>query len=83
MVAKEKIAQADMDATMGRLQFSTDIKDVADADLVVEAVFENKDVKAGVFEQIDAIAKDGAILATNTSSISITELAAVTKRPRR
>ncbi len=59
----------------------SDYAELADADVVVEAVFENMDVKKEVFAKLDAICKPGAILATNTSTLDIDEMAAVTKRP--
>jgi 3-hydroxybutyryl-CoA dehydrogenase len=82
MVAKEKITAADKDATMARLATSSDLKaGVKSADLVVEAATENVDLKCKIFREMDEHAPDGAILATNTSSISITRIAAQTKRP--
>jgi len=81
-VAKERISTDEKVSAIGRLEPSTDIATgVADADLVVEAVSETMDVKATVFHQLDAHAPDDAILASNTSSISITGLAAETDRP--
>lgn len=81
MIKKEKITQADKDATLARIKKSTDLKDVADCDVVIEAVTEDIAIKLDVFKQIDSVLKKGAILASNTSSISITELAAATQRP--
>ncbi len=65
----------------GRLTGITDMAALKDCDLLIEAATENKKIKFEIFKQLDEVAKDGAILATNTSSISITEIAAVTKRP--
>ncbi|PIK16471.1 3-hydroxybutyryl-CoA dehydrogenase [Halobacteriovorax sp. JY17] len=65
----------------GRLTGITDMAALKDCDLLIEAATENKKIKFEIFKQLDAVAKEGAILATNTSSISITEIAAVTKRP--
>ena len=65
----------------GRLTGITDMSALKDCDLLIEAATENKKIKFEIFKQLDEVAKDGAILATNTSSISITEIAAVTKRP--
>lgn len=65
----------------GRLSGITDMSVLKDCDLLIEAATENKKIKFEIFKQLDEVAKDGAILATNTSSISITEIAAVTKRP--
>ena len=82
MVAKEKITQADRDATMSRITTSTDLAAGAkDADLVIEAASENFTIKKQIFETLNNACKDTAILASNTSSISITDLAAGTKHP--
>jgi len=81
MIKKEKISQADKDATLARIKKSTDLKGVADCDVVIEAVTEDIAIKLDVFKQIDSVLKKGGILASNTSSISITELAAATQRP--
>ena len=79
---KGKITAADIEATLGRISTNTDLSaGVANADLVVEAASENNEIKAKIFQQMDAAAKEGAILASNTSSISITWIAAQTKRP--
>jgi len=80
-VKKEKISVADKEATMGRIQKSTSLEDGKDADLVIEAVFENLEVKKTVFQKLDGICRDGVIFASNTSSIPITTLAAATTRP--
>ena len=82
-VKKEKISQADADATMGRLSLSRDVRGLADCELVVEAIFENFEAKRAIYQQIDPLLGPGAILASNTSSISITELAATTRRADR
>lgn len=81
MVAKEKISEADAAAALGRISRGTSLEDISDQDLIVEAVVERADVKAMVFKQLDEIAKPTAILASNTSSISITEIGAHTQRP--
>ncbi|MFM9027226.1 MAG: 3-hydroxybutyryl-CoA dehydrogenase [Bacteroidota bacterium] len=82
MVAKEKITLMDKDATLGRLKTFTSLSEGAvSADLVVEAATENVDLKCKIFRDMDSMAPAGAILATNTSSISITHIAANTKRP--
>jgi 3-hydroxybutyryl-CoA dehydrogenase len=78
---KGKIAEADVDAALGRIITTTDLDAVADADIVVEAVFEKIEIKHEVFRTLDQICKDGAILATNTSAIPVTQIAAVTARP--
>jgi len=81
-VDKDKIAAADKDAALDRLSTTTDTAEgVEDVDLVVEAVPEEQDLKADVFGTLDAHAPDDAILASNTSSISITWIAAQTERP--
>ena len=81
-VKKEKITQEQSDEIMARIAGSTDLPTaVADVDMVVEAVFEREDVKKDVFVQLDKHAPQGAILATNTSSISITAIASATSRP--
>ena len=81
LVAKEKISADDKTATLVRLKTSTEMHGaVSDADLVVEAATERLDLKLKIFEQIDASAPADAILATNTSSISITRIAAATGR---
>ncbi|GEN54794.1 MULTISPECIES: 3-hydroxybutyryl-CoA dehydrogenase [Halobacillus] len=80
-VEKGRMSEEDQKAAYGRLQTTTDLKDASDCDLVVEAVVENMDVKVSVFQQLDEITPAHAILATNTSSLPITEIAAATKRP--
>ena len=82
MVAKEKISEADKEKTLAQITTYTSIESgVEFADLVVEAATENKDLKLKIFKQLDAACPKGCILATNTSSISITEIAAITSRP--
>ena len=84
LLSKERISEDDKTATLDRLSTSTDMKAaVANADLVVEAATENVDLKLKIFQQLDEAAPEGAVLATNTSSISITKIAAVTKRPEK
>jgi 3-hydroxybutyryl-CoA dehydrogenase len=80
-IKKGALAEADRDAALGRITAATDLAAVAGADLVVEAATENRDLKFRIFADMDAHAPEHAILATNTSSISITEIAARTKRP--
>ncbi|MCX5228705.1 3-hydroxyacyl-CoA dehydrogenase family protein [Streptomyces sp. NPDC006553] len=80
-VAKGRLDAADAEAALGRIHATTELEAVADADIVVEAVFENLDVKHEIFRSLDKIAKDGAVLASNTSAIPITKIAAVTERP--
>lgn len=84
MVAREKIQAAEVAEVLGRIQTCTALEGaVADADLVVEAATENASLKKKIFEDLDALCPEKTILATNTSSISITEIAAVTKRPEK
>ncbi|ASS97931.1 3-hydroxybutyryl-CoA dehydrogenase [Geobacillus thermocatenulatus] len=80
-VEKGKMTAADKDAALARLARSTDLHAAAKADLVIEAVVENMDVKTKLFAELDALARPEAILASNTSSLPITEIAAATKRP--
>jgi 3-hydroxybutyryl-CoA dehydrogenase len=81
-VELQKLSQADADATLGRLQTSTQLREVAsDADLVIEAAPEKIDLKLQLFAELDRLAKPACILASNTSSLSITEMAAATHRP--
>jgi 3-hydroxyacyl-CoA dehydrogenase len=77
-----KLKQSDLDARMELLTSSLQMQDLADCDLVIEAVFELMDVKKTVFTQLDRIAKPNAILASNTSYLNIDEIAAVTSRPQ-
>jgi 3-hydroxybutyryl-CoA dehydrogenase len=79
--AKGTIAAEDVAATLDRITPTTDLAAAADADLVVEAVFERLDVKHDVFRELDRICRSDAVLATNTSAIPVTQIAAVTKRP--
>ncbi len=82
MVAKEKITESDKNTTLGNITTFTDMnKGVANVDLVVEAATENVDLKLNIFKSLDAATKPEVILASNTSSISITKIAAATSRP--
>ncbi len=84
MVAKEKISEADKQTTLANIQtFTSTAEGVKNADLVVEAATENVDLKLKIFKQLDECAPAKAILSTNTSSISITKIAAVTSRPEK
>jgi 3-hydroxybutyryl-CoA dehydrogenase len=80
-VEKKRMSQDEMDETMGRIETGTEY--AADADLAIEAVVETIEVKIEVFRALDEQLRDGAILATNTSSISVTELGARTGRPEK
>ncbi|MFJ2964954.1 3-hydroxyacyl-CoA dehydrogenase family protein [Streptomyces collinus] len=82
-VAKGKLEAHDADAALARITATTDLDAVADADVVVEAVFEKLEVKHEIFRALDKIVKDEAILASNTSAIPITKIAAATERPER
>ena len=83
LVSKERMTQADADAARSRISGATDRTAAADADLVVEAIPEIPELKFSTFAELDQICKEGAILASNTSSISINEIAAATNRPNR
>ncbi len=80
-VDKGKMSAADKDAVLGRIRTSTDMKSAAGADIVIEAIIENLEAKTALFRQLDSLTNADCILASNTSSISITKLAAATKRP--
>lgn len=80
-VEKGRMTGADMQATLAKLTASTDLNDAANVDLVIEAAVENMDIKAKIFAELDKITPEGVILATNTSSLPITEIAAATNRP--
>jgi len=80
-VDKGKLPAEEKAATLGRIRLASDLQQLAPCQLVVEAVVEQLEVKRAVFQTLDAALAPGAVLATNTSSISITKLAALTKRP--
>jgi 3-hydroxybutyryl-CoA dehydrogenase len=80
-VAKGKLSQTDRDALLGRVTFAVGIGGLADVDLVVEAVPEQLDLKRRIFAELDRICRPDAILATNTSSLSVTEISVATGRP--
>src|SRR5438105_13478231 len=82
-VEKGRMEQADRDAAMGRLRLTTDLGDLAGCDLVIEAAFEDLDVKRELFAELDRLVQADAILATNTSALSVAEIAAATERPER
>ena len=81
LVAKGKMDEAGKKAITDKMTFTTDLNAAADADLVVEAAIENLDIKKSIFAELDKICKPETILASNTSSISITAIAAATQRP--
>ena len=78
---KGKIEASEVEATLARITPTTDLEAAADADIVVEAVFERLEIKHEVFRALDKICKSDAVLATNTSAIPVTQIAAVTERP--
>jgi 3-hydroxybutyryl-CoA dehydrogenase len=82
-VSKQQLAQADADNALQRIDFITDSKRLSDADLVIEAAVENEKIKGKIFHDIDETLQPQGIIATNTSSISITRLASHTRRPER
>ena len=84
MIAKEKINEVDKSNTLANIETFSDLSiGVSNVDLVVEAATERLDLKLGIFKELDALCAANTILATNTSSISITQIAAVTKRPEK
>jgi 3-hydroxybutyryl-CoA dehydrogenase len=82
-VTAGKLGSAEKESTLARIRISTALEECGKADLVIEAVAEKEEIKTGIFKALDALCPAGTILATNTSSISITRLARVTKRPER
>jgi len=82
-VSKGRLEEAAKGEILGRITVAAGLKEAADADLVIEAVVESREVKKQVFQELDAICKEDAILASNTSSISITEIAGYTNSPHR
>ena len=80
-VKRGKMSPGDKDTALDRIGFGTDYAGVADADLVIEAVFESMAVKKEVFGKLDAVCKNGAVLATNTSTLDVDAIAAATSRP--
>ncbi|MDP1920136.1 MAG: 3-hydroxybutyryl-CoA dehydrogenase [Myxococcales bacterium] len=81
MVEKGKLTDADRTAALGRLSTAASVLDVKNVDVGIEAVSENEELKKKIFRDLDAVVRPGGVLATNTSSIPITRIAAVTKRP--
>ncbi|HWC23745.1 MAG TPA: 3-hydroxybutyryl-CoA dehydrogenase [Flexivirga sp.] len=82
-VSKGKLAEADRDATLERITFTAELSDLSDADLVIEAVPERMEIKHSIFTALDDIVRPEAVLASNTSSLSLTEIAAGTRHPER
>jgi 3-hydroxybutyryl-CoA dehydrogenase len=83
LVAKERMSQDDADAAVARVRATSALSDLADCDLVVESVLEDLPTKLELFDELDKACKDGAILATNTSTLSVTDMAVRTSRPER
>lgn len=82
-VEKGRMTQNEREAALGRLSLTTELADLADCDLVIEAVLEELDLKREVFAELDRVCRPDAILATNTSALSVAEIAAATNRPER
>ena len=82
-VDKDRMTSDEKAAIIARLQPSTDIQSASEVDIIIEAAVENMEIKSNIFKQLDEIAPAHTILATNTSSLPITEIAAVTKRPEK
>jgi 3-hydroxybutyryl-CoA dehydrogenase len=82
-VEKGRMTEADRDGALGRLTLTTELAGLADCDLVIEAVLEELDLKREVFAELDRITRPDAVLATNTSALSVAEIAEVTERPAR
>jgi 3-hydroxybutyryl-CoA dehydrogenase len=83
LIEKEAISPGDKSATLARIRCVTELKELAAADFVIEAVVEDVEVKTGVFQELDKICRPESILASNTSSISITRLGSATNRPEK
>jgi 3-hydroxybutyryl-CoA dehydrogenase len=82
-VEKGRLGQAERDAAMARLTLTTDLADLAGCDVVIEAIVEEIDPKRSLFAELEAVCRPGAVLATNTSALSVTEIAAATSTPER
>ncbi len=80
-VEKDRLGSAEADAALGRIRTTTDLDAAAEAEVVVEAIFEDVSVKRELFAQLDQVCRPGTLLATNTSAIPITQIASATKRP--
>jgi len=83
LVKKQRLSADDKDAALARISTTTDLEAAADADIVVEAVFERVEAKQDVFRELDRVCREDAVLATNTSAIPVTTIASVTERPER
>jgi 3-hydroxybutyryl-CoA dehydrogenase len=82
-VERQKLDAADRDATLSRVRAVTDLGELADCDLVIESVVEDLEAKKHLFNELDRVCRDGAIIATNTSTLPVVEMAMVTGRPER
>lgn len=82
-VEKGRMTEDEKSAVLGRITSSLDLKDAHDVDIIIEAAVENMEIKHSIFKMLDEVAPEHAILATNTSSLPITEIAAATNRPER
>jgi len=82
-VAKKKMTQAKRDTTWACIRGTTDVADLADCDLIIEVIFENMEAKQELFKELDSVCKESTIFASNTSSLSIAEMATATDRPER
>ena len=80
-VDKDRLTKPEKEETLARLTTTTELEDVADVDLVIEAIIEDMKIKQDVFSKLDEVCKEETILATNTSALSVTELATATERP--
>lgn len=81
LIAKGKMEESRLEETMNRITFTVDVEKIKDCDMVIEAVTENMVVKKKIFQELDEVCKKETVLATNTSSLSITEIATATNRP--
>ncbi len=81
LLKKEKITEEKKQEVLGNISYSQDINDLKDCELVIEAATENMEIKKKLFQELDTVVNENAILATNTSSLSITEIGAATNRP--
>lgn len=79
-VSKERMTEDEKNKAIANISYTTEVKDLADCDVVIEAATENPKLKKEIFKELDSVVKEGAILASNTSSLSITDIAASTKR---
>jgi 3-hydroxybutyryl-CoA dehydrogenase len=82
-VAKQKLTASERDAALARVSYTTELADMADADLVIEAIVEDLDAKRATFRELDALTAEATIFASNTSSLAISDIAAATSRAER